>query len=298
MNKGLKIFLIVCAALIASGALLAGLGFLLGGDPDLTLSKRRPLFGGAHEINSVFSGVLLEESQDLEAFTSIDIAIGVSDVKLIPSDGYRVECAYDQGYGKPRIQVTDGVLHIEDKVKYRGLDLSLRNLFGVNYKDGKGPRLFVYYPADTAFVKVNVNNDLGSLKMENLTAQNLLIDLDLGDLDLKQVSADQAEINLSLGSISAVQFETKGLTVTADLGDVNLEGAFYGTTEVDCDLGDIDLTSSVPLAEYHLVVGRDLGNSTLNGSSLSDHYDNGASSAPNYMDLQCDLGDVDVRLAN
>lgn len=291
MTKGLKIFIIICAGFVALGVVLAGIGFLLGGSGNLPVNKLPFHFFG-FDRNSSLSGVVIQDAQELEAFTGVDIDMSMSNIKFIPGDAYRVEYAYDEKYGKPSIQVTDGILSIWDRSAYDDIHLGLSSLKGLNNYPDK-LYVYVYFPAGSEFSAIDINNDLGSLTMKDMVTDSLTATLDLGECQLTNVTAGWADLSLDLGDLSCKNFQTNGLSVSANMGSINLQGAFYGKSEIDCDLGDVRVTTSVPKEDYGYDIKIDLGDFTLDGQKMGSPYVSNSSGA-NQLEIDANLGDINI----
>lgn len=290
MSKGLRIFMIVCAVMVAVGLALAGVGFLLGGTPNLPLNGHF-LHWSTEEYKAVYSGESVEDEKALAAFSSVELRVGVSEVRFIESDQYRVEYAYDKGFGKTNVEVRNGTLYVEDKLKAKGLFPSVN---GWDFpKNSKGLYVNVYFPAGTEFERIKIECNLGSADLRDMKIDSLTAELNLGSLYLSDVTAESAEFDLDLGDLEAKDLETHSMKAYLDLGSLEIAGSFSGITNVECSLGDIDIKTSLPKEEYNFDVDVDLGNFKLNDKKLGTPYETDGNAA-NTMELNCDMGDVRV----
>jgi len=291
MTKGFKIFLIVCAALVIVGMVFAGIGFIMGGTGNITLDRYFNHIGFISEDGGTFSGDIVEMESELDSFTNVDIQVAITNVKFIESDSYRVEYSYDKGFGAPSVSVKDHTLRIYDKTYQQGFSL---NRFGINLpKNTKGFYLNIYYPAGVDFGTIDIQSDMGDVKLSDINTNSLDINLDLGDVAIENVKANRANFNLDLGELTASNFESNGLTAELDLGSAKISGHLAGDIDISCDLGDIKITTDIPKSDYNYDVEVDLGNFKLDGSKQGSPYES-SNGAANSFELNCSLGNISI----
>jgi len=281
MTKAMKWFLIICSIVIGTGLALSILGFALGGTKGFDRIEERTKW-----IDLGASGSYKSLSNTYDSFTSMDIECDFGKVELIEGNEYKVEITYPKR-NEPTARVEKDTLVVKCKMD-RKRWLNLGFLRGWNQSKAS---LKIYYPKDTEFDSVKVQNDLGDLKINSLRAKTLNVGLDLGSITLDQVEADLLIANLDAGDMKAKNLTTKGMDAELNLGSMNIQGAIYGRTNATLDLGDCTITTSVPKNQYTIMTSIDLGSCQIDGNSSSSLEN---SNAENRMELNCDMGSIEV----
>lgn len=288
MNSNIKKVAITAAGVVVAGILLAGIGFILGGN--------KPIFIGpdGFQVGSNRSGDMESFKTDLEQFQSIDADLSFYDVDLIPSDKYAIEGTYNKDAGKPRVKVENGKLTVADNN-----DISFNlNIMGFHWNDKDLARIKIYYPKDAEFKNIKITCNASDLVYENLKADAISLNLDLGKLEAKNITANQLEVDLDSGDCILEKITADNLKATNDLGKISLSDSVLKTINMEADSGDIDISSTK--AEQS-ILKLDLGSLTVDGvdskgmdvtSSSGDVKIKGK--IQGLTKVRCDLGSVTV----
>lgn len=309
MDKAVKTIIIIAAAMIGLGLILAGIGYLAGGNQSINFGNGFIRLG--NQGGSPFGGKVEKVSDELDAFQNIDADLGFYDVDLIPSDKYRIECTYDSDYGKPSYKVENDTLIITEEKHNRisinvlGFDLSDMNDRNVGVK--------IYYPENAKLGKVKINCDASDLSFENLTVEEATFDIDFGELELQNIVAkninvdmnsgdckitnsvaDQSDINLDFGELVTKNFKTKSMDVKASSGDLELQGTFLGNTDIQCDFGEVTVNTDVPKDQYSYELDVDMGSVYIGGKNASAATSVLGATSSNMLKIQASMGDIRV----
>lgn len=188
MSRGMKTFIMVCGIVIGTGILLSLAGWIFGGINGLSGVEDRISwisFGGGEEEN---------RTVNLEKFRSIDIECDTADVEFIESDKFAAELTYDKKSGQPSAVVRNDTLTVVDSGKrHRWFSF---DIFGRDYIK---TAITIYYPKNTTFQKVNIQNDMGAVELGDLTAKNVDVQVDAGYLEMNSIRADQLKVNVDMG---------------------------------------------------------------------------------------------------
>lgn len=282
MSNKMRGFLIICGIIIGVGLVFGVIGTALGGLKGLSAVQTRVPW-----VNFGAIGEKSNETKSVDSFKSVNLKCDMGKVEFIEGDEYKVDITYNTGNGAPVIEVSGDQLSVETKQRPIGL-----------FNWGESPvnrdtSIKIYYPKGTEFDDVEINNDLGDLRIDHLTAENLKIDLDAGNASLNAVEADRLTAKLNCGNLEGKKLKTKGLDAELDMGRINLDGAFYGTTKADCDMGDCTLTTSVPKDDYTFMTSVDMGKCDIDGMSVKSGMVSNKG-AENSMELTCDMGNITI----
>lgn len=256
-------FALICCCMIGAGVLLSGVGYAMGGRVwgigvgSEGLRVNTPNVSG----KSVLSYV--EETKELEEFSSMDIELDFGELTIEPSDhfgiSYCVESEYDFS-----VEVSDGCLTITEKYPSSfgsmGNDVSGNFVvFGVGNigTSGRNEYVKIYVPADAGFDKVKLSSDYGAVTAGDLSAKELEIHADFGDVNLERVDSEMATITLGGGNLELRDFADGDLNIENDFGETILENVTAGDVKITMESGDMDLTN---LSAKNLQVTSEFGN--------------------------------------
>lgn len=283
MSRGMKTFIMVCGIVIGTGILLSLAGWIFGGINGLSGVEDRISwisFGGGEEEN---------RTVNLEKFRSIDIECDTADVEFIESDKFAAELTYDKKSGQPSAVVRNDTLTVVDSGKrHRWFSF---DIFGRDYIK---TAITIYYPKNTAFQKVNIQNDMGAVELGDLTAKNVDVQVDAGYLEMNSIRADQLKVNVDMGVAEGSDLIVKGAELSVATGSLELSGTFAGTTRLSCDMGSIALTTDLPRKSYSIKADCDLGDCTVDGRSIEETYTSENAAAKNKMTVDVDTGSAEI----
>ncbi len=279
MNKGFKNFLIICVVLSVIGLVLMGVGYALGGKPNVSIRK---------EIS--FNDKVINETKDFDNMRDIEIDTDLYHIEFIPSTQYKVEYSYNEDLEKPEVRLEEGKLYIKSENNDDKINTSLLTLF--NGKE-QNLKLKLYYPKGEKLGTVKINNALGKIDINELDCENLFIDMGIGDVELKDVQVGISSMNLDLGNLYAENLEIGSLMADMDKGNVDIDGKI-GSTDIECDMGSVDVETTLKKEEYNCSFKVDLGSLTIDGKDSEESITSNYSEAENNMTITCDMGDIDV----
>jgi len=283
MNKRIKKVLVVAVALIALGIVLAGIGFMIGGNNPIRFGPE------GFEVGK-HGGNVESFSEELESFNSIDATMDFSDMELLPGDQYAVEGSFDTAVGKPEIKVENGVLHLQDKGKHNYFNLNIN--FGK--KNPEAGKIKIYYPKDAAFKDVTLVLDFGKLTVSGINAEQMKINMDSGDFTLKDSTVAQGKVSLEFGKLTTKNLDAKGFEVSSSAGDVALSGSFAGLTKVRCDMGQVAIDTAIAKDQYNFDLASDLGQVSIGTEESSSSSVKEQTGGENSLDVKTDMGDIRV----
>lgn len=238
MKKSSKWMLIVGGALVFAGVLMAGVSIAAGARTAISVGT-----GGIRisetQVKDFGKGEVIRDQQTTEEFHSIDIKVGVSNIRLIPSDHFGYE--YQINRADSSLVVTNdlGVLSVKTENRV-GFNL---NLFGMLNRQEN--YLNIYYPEGTQFRFAKISNDLGDLRVESLHAEQVDFSLDLGAGHYENITAKSVKISHSNGTFEAQNLEADTIEIDNDLGSSALSAVKAGKLVFEGDLGRLDLKDSV-----------------------------------------------------
>lgn len=268
MKKGWKIFWIISASVMGLGFVCCIAALILGADLQ-TMRARFP-----YGIGWVIKSGEVEYDDDIrESYPDIrkidaDIYAFAGELRFEPSD-----------VG----QVTVETEHIGKDLKFsceqdgEELKLKTKDKFLDRNKQGEGT-ITIYLP-------------------ENLSLEELKIELGAGYLYLDGVCADKLQIDAGAGEAEIMDFYAGKAKFKADVGKVTAFGMVTGDIELEAGVGCIDYTASGCEEDYDYEIQAGVGTVTCGDSNYSglgveeviEHH------AGKKMSIDCGVGSVNVQ---
>ena len=294
MNKSVKGIAMVAGAMVLVGIVLAGIGFIAGGNQSIYFDRTGVHIGNEGDSSD---GNMESLSENLNRFSSIRTDLDYYNVELIPSDKYAIEANYDSKYGKPNFKIENGTLIVEDGDHKRfniNIDLGGLKFFSNNEKLG----VKIYYPKDAEFKNIKIRGAASEMSFKDLKAENTEFDLNFGSLNLTNISARTIKVSMDSGDCTLKNIKSDELNVTNDLGDTALDGGTVKSLVMEANSGDVTIDGvTAESGELNL----DLGTLTV-----KDIISNGLKAEANSgdivvqgtllgtTDINCDMGTVTV----
>ena len=169
MKKLAKIGLV----LLVAGICLAVLGRAFGGTFSYAVNpKTHEFFDGRDEDYYV------EDSMSLDAFTALDVSVSVADIVIKEGDSYHLDYVLYRE-DKPTISTKGDTLVVKSKEKQSNQIYSIGfnfEFFEFSWKmDKKQPHLIVTIPKGTKLSAVSVFTEVGDLKLDNISSDQISI---------------------------------------------------------------------------------------------------------------------------
>lgn len=319
MSKTIKIVLVIAAALIIAGALLAFVAFAASG----------------FSAGNLGAGKFETKTYTPEgALSSVGITVRTSDVDFyLAEDGVlRVEC-YETEEQPHEVSLADGKLTISAT--------DLRKWYEKITIFSKSPKVKIYLPAgeyealtletDTgdvvfhgtySFLKLDVETDTGDVELGGTFATSVRIKTDTGDVTATPMTAGNVGIKTHTGKVILTDANCADLSVETDTGKVKLTDVRCAALTVETDTGDVILknvvgtgdakietdTGDVKLyrcdaASYKIktdtgdVEGTILSEKVFFASSHTGDVDVPKTRAGGDFDASSDTGDIEIEIA-
>ena len=258
MRKTTRIWIIVAAALVASGFVLF-VAVMSANHWDFSRLNTGKYETTIHEISEDFSSLSVKTE-------TADIAFAISE------DGSCKVACYENEKEKYSVAVQDDTLVIKRMGK--------RNWFGYIGISISSPRITVYLPK-TEYNSFHIETDTGNIQLEDISVNSLALLTDTGKMTVsgvtcsEDVSVDTSTGNVNLRDTTCENVLSEGNTANIVLENVIATGKF----SIETDTGNVRL-ESCDAAEIY--VETDTGN--VSGTLLSDKV----------FITETDIGCVDV----
>jgi hypothetical protein len=266
MSKAARKLLIIAGVLIIVGAVLTGIGYNLGGMRPARLTADGIVVG-----DRPFGSTVTVDEQ-WEKLTGLDIDLALLDLRLEEGDSFSLKGSYSPDVMALFISESGGTLTIRSENR----DGPWWN-FGIDDGNAHMTRMVLTYPKGTTFKNISIDNNLGSLHLERLSAKTLTVSLDLGSLTGRDISVETLDVYLALGDC-----DLDGLDITKE-------------ADITMDLGSLDMAIDTPESNIGYSIKSNMGSVTLNGRSLGSSAYNSTASPKLTLDVNVSLGSVNIR---
>lgn len=306
MGKITKITLVIAAALVAVGMVLAIIGGATGGMQSIHFDRNG--FSIGPEGDRYMAKDVITKREVQKEFKNIILDVDAYDVELVQGEEYAVQYSYYKKNTSPVVSVDGTTLNIKADEKERDGLFDGLPLLGIK----SGSKIKIYYPENAQLEVIEIDNGAGDVRVKNLGAKELDVSLMLGnvhisnvnvdkmelsleagDCNLEDVNASTADLSLKLGDLAAKRVNTKALDAENSSGQITLQGNFEGKTKVACSLGDVSLTTPLEESTYGYQLKVSLGDITINGNNVSSPSVKSADTL-NQLQIKSSAGDIAV----
>ncbi len=246
-------------------------------------------------IVSIFSGIIGAISGLSFVFGTNDAA-GEMQTYAIDSDINRLEI--DLSGAQLEIRTGTG-FSVESNHKYLSVEskdgtLTLKEdtvVGGFNYQEIK---VILTVPENKIFDKADVSAGAGTVRIDELTADKLNLDLGAGKTDIGKLSAlSSSRINGGAGELNIGGGELANLDFDMGVGKVSIVSRLSGNCETDCGVGDLSLTLIGTRDDYRIDLDKGVGEAVVGGDRASDGtvFGNGVNS----IDVDGGVGRIEIK---
>ncbi len=192
-------------------------------------------------------------SFDAGKINEISLNVELGQVSIQRGAEFKVDYNYPEKYA-PKIDMENGTLDIKEKAKK------------FTPSSGNEYYLNITVPSEMELKNVDIEVDLGELKIDGLTSDRISAEGDLGSLKINGCNAENADFHADLGEIEINDCRFNSVRTEADLGDIKMQGDF-NSVYAECDMGDIDIYTVKDESEVDITAKCSLGDVKVNGKS-------------------------------
>lgn len=223
---------------------------------------------------------LYSEKTKKEDLKSVVISSQIMDIKIVTGRELNVEYTGDERF-IPEVTFKNNELKIIQKTK---------NLINISF-GGVDCSLTITLPAGTELIKLDIENDTGTIEIKDLRTDEADLQTDTGKITVSQTSAGRAVIKADTGAISmsntsagALDFKTDtggvdikesafgGLKGRTDTGSVRISDSAFGDADIRTDTGSVVISGLDETENYSLDLSSDTGRITVNGEKMKQSY--------------------------
>ena len=278
MLKNKKMLAVGAGICMGAGVIIAGIGFLIGGRPGFYINA-----SGIHSYHTELgaNGKNTLEKTRVDAFSSISLNVSCGDVHIIPSDDYYIEYHFAAQSGTAGYSIENDMLTLDigGKGEFLGFNFfSFGNLTGDNSN-----YVNLYVPEDKMLENIFINADMGDVTLGDIKTRSMDIEVDLGDLDIEKFEGSSLTADLGCGFMKAGFIDGQSVSIKNGMGDVSVERLSCSkTSDISMDMGSLSIEEA---SITQLDIQCDMGDVDLGLPGTIDDYK---------MDITVDLGDLSI----
>ncbi len=159
-------------------------------------------------------------------------------------------------------------------------------------------KILITIPQDVTLDTATINTGAGKVLLDNFKTKKLTLELGAGNAKLNKVQVTEKTVfEGGAGEISVSECSFTNLDMQIGVGECNLTAFVLGNSQVECGVGEANLTFyKTADNDYTISVNKGLGPVTVDGKSVSDEEKIG--NGKNKIDVECGVGDVDIKFAD
>ena len=158
--------------------------------------------------------------EKLESFSSIKIDAAVMGITIEQGDDFRIESSFNRESMRPKFSVNGNKLVVsQGERKQHGINMG-----------GHECRLVITIPSGTSLSSIDIDSNVGDVRLRELEAEEIDIDLNVGEIDVRNVVFNELRSNNNVGEISinpVSNLDDYDISATTDVGEVRIDGRNY-----------------------------------------------------------------------
>ena len=158
--------------------------------------------------------------EKLESFSSIKIDAAVMGITIEQGDDFRIESSFNRESMRPKFSVNGNKLVVSQGArKQHGINMGSQNC-----------RLVITIPSGTSLSSIDIDSNVGDVRLRELEAEEIDIDLNVGEIDVRNVVFNELRSNNNVGEISinpVSSLDEYDISATTDVGEVRIDGRNY-----------------------------------------------------------------------
>ena len=157
-------------------------------------------------------------NQKLQAFSKIKIDSAIMEIRIEEGNDFYISSNWNRDWLRPEVSVNNGVLNVIQKN-------NRKNKAGTN-----NCRVTITVPADTKLGDIDIDSNVGEIKLRKLEAEDVSINLNVGEISLRDMNFENVTIDNNVGEVSVdtdASLDDYDISLATDVGQVNYIGRSY-----------------------------------------------------------------------
>ena len=235
----------------------------------------------------------LEKTVTLDEFSDMEIDLRAMDLTIERGDSYELSYQCNKEIYVPTSGIVDRVLVVKQR----------HDRIGFNIGKAKC-KMVLTVPEQAVINNIQISNDTGDVKLNNIEGDMLTLDIDTGDLKIEGSTFNKTDIDNDVGDIKLTACSLGDCNIENNTGDIKLSDCSFGRPDGDVhiknDTGDVVVEGCEDLYLYETDFSTDIGGITVNGNNIKGkHYSEKAMLESNLdnisrFTISTDIGEIVV----
>lgn len=196
------------------------------------------------------------------SFDSVDVSLSIGSIEIRTADIPRAKLIEPKNkFG----QEIDYKLIWEIRDRHFILQDRFRRNISSKYKRMQNDPVVLLLPEKLKLQDVALDLSLGSARISGLRCRNMKIDNDLGSLNMNDSVVEDLSVNLAMGSINLNKVELFGSRMDTQMGSLKGEAILHGKHLISCALGSVNLKLDQEKQRTSVRAKVDFGSFKVNG---------------------------------
>lgn len=222
----------------------------------LCVSILSGICGALYYVSGFFGGHTSDELSEHvidSDFTNLTVDISAAELEIKTGDAFGIETN-----------------HRYLTYKENGDTLEIRETKPF-FASHHGMKVIVTVPKGTVFNSAAIHAGAGSVRIDELSAGSLNIQLGAGEFEAGHLDAlHQAEIDGGAGSVTIRGGYLNNADIDMGVGEFNLTGELDGNSSMDYGVGETNLALAGTADDYRIELDKGIGEAWLDGKKMTD----------------------------
>lgn len=192
------------------------------------------MFGGKGSLSGPLSQPTTDTIQVSHEYQGIKVDLDMAQLTIVKGDTPGINYNLPAEL-VPDVNVEDGILHIENK---KNQSFNLKSFID-NYN------LEIVVPKDAQLETIEVNVDLGDIRINEIDCRKLTVNADCGNIIVKDINTDIIAVNADLGNVQAEKVSFGETNISVDAGNIQVNGCKAQTIEAGANMGNVEFRDMV-----------------------------------------------------
>ena len=244
----------------------------------LSVSIISGICGALFSVTYFFSGNASDEMKEHTIgsnFTSLSVDISAAELDIKTGEKFGIETNHR---------------YLTYKENGERLEINETKPFLASHS---GMRVILTIPKGTVFGYADINTGAGSVRIDELSAGSLTINLGAGELNAGRLDGlTEAEIDGGAGSVTICGGSLNNADIDMGIGELNLTSELSGKSSIDYGIGETNLELIGKEDDYKIELDKGIGEAWLAGRKMSDDsvYGEGKS----FIEIDGGIGELNI----
>lgn len=227
-----------------------------------------------------YGEVVTLDPQSLEAFEKMDFDMDLLSVNIEEGDDYTISYTASEKL-VPEYRVENGTLYVEQKGDWK-----------TDFRGGSSRMsVTITVPRDALLENIDMNADVGDIKIKDIQTQQFTCEADVGNVDVKRAKLGTTDISADVGNVDIRETELADTQIEASVGNVDMKGVTLQNTDISADLGNVKVDVNGNKKEYALDLEAEMGNIKVDGNRYHSRVQ---TEGKNQLRVNGSMGNVSV----